>query len=326
MSDGVDLTFHSMGSDIRLLIGGPSLLAGDRPPAAAADVERVYVESFAARLSRFAADSELSALNRDPRAVVPASGLLRAAVRAGIWAAERSGGLVEPTLVAPLQRAGYVHSMDGVRPASLVEALASAPPRRAAKPDARARWREIAVDDDAGTVARPPGLQIDTGGTGKGLCADAVAHRLARHTRFVVDCGGDMAIGGVDAQLHPYEVEVEHPITGENVRTVRIGAGGVATSGCNVRIWRTAEGYAHHLLDPSTGRPAWTGLIGVTALGPSALQAETLSKMALLLGPRGARDVLAAYGGVIVHDDGDVEEIGRLDTVLGPMALAGRTG
>ena len=64
------------------------------------------------------------------------------------------------------------------------------------------------------------------------------------------------------------------------------------------------------LLDPSTGRPAWTGLIGVTAVGDTALEAETLSKMALLLGPAGARDVLAAKGGIAVQDDGSVEAVG----------------
>jgi FAD:protein FMN transferase len=64
------------------------------------------------------------------------------------------------------------------------------------------------------------------------------------------------------------------------------------------------------LLDPSTGTPAWTGLIGATALGPSALEAETLSKMALWLGPEGSREVLLEHGGVIVHDDGEAELIG----------------
>ena len=96
---------------------------------------------------------------------------------------------------------------------------------------------------------------IDTGGTGKGLCADAVAHRLAGYTRFVVDCGGDLAVGGVGAQVEPYEIEVEHPLTGETIRTLRVAAGGVATSGLNVRVWRTpGGGFAHHLLDPA--RPA----------------------------------------------------------------------
>ena len=147
-----------------------------------------------------------------------------------------------------------------------------------------------------------------------GLCADAVAYRLGPYTRFVIDCGGDIAVGGVGAQLEPYEIAVVHPISGESIGVVRVAKGGVATSGLNVRIWRNRdESFGHHLLDPSTGGPAWTGLVGATAIGDSALEAETLSKMALLLGPERARQVLAEHGGVIIHDNGDVEAIGPID-------------
>jgi thiamine biosynthesis lipoprotein len=308
-----ELTFRSMGSEVRLLIG-PRLLLSAPSQAFAAERERAYVEQFASRLSRFRPDSELSALNRDPRSVVPASRLLRTAVRAGLWAAERSGGLVDPTLLQAIQRAGYEDSLEGHVPASLGHALQAAPPRRPARPHRLQRWREITVDDSAGTVRRPPGVEIDTGGVGKGLCADAVARRLGHYTRFVVDCGGDIAIGGIGAQLDPYEVEVEHPLTGETIRSVRVRSGGIATSGLNVRLWRNHQGeFAHHLLDPCSGRPAWTGLIGVTAVAPSAIEAETLSKMALLSGPLAARRVLAPHGGMVVHDDGAVEQIGPLE-------------
>ena len=161
------------------------------------------------------------------------------------------------------------------------------------------------MDDRAGLVRRPPGVRFDTGGTGKGLAADAVAYRLAGHPRLVVDCGGDIALRGA------WEVEVEHPLTGERVHTLQLYGGGVATSGLNVRLWRRPDGsYAHHLLDPSTGEPAWTGLVGATAIGSTALEAETLSKLALLSGPQGARAALAEHGGIAVHDDGDVELIG----------------
>jgi len=324
MNDQCDITFHSMGSDIRLLIG-PPLLRTAPSPAEASLRERAYVEDFSARLSRFRPESELSALNRDTRTQVPASPLLRTAVRAGVWAAQRSGGLVDPTLAGALERAGYETSLDGCPPASLEQALAAAPPRQPARPHPEQLWRRISVDDRRAIVRRPTGVMFDTGGTGKGLCADAVAHRLGGYTRFMVDCGGDLAIGGVSAQLEPYEVEIEHPLTGEAIRTVRVGAGGIATSGLNVRVWRDSEGhFAHHLLDPATGLPAWTGLIGATALAPSALEAETHSKAALLLGRAGARRVLAEHGGLIVHDDGDVEEIGPLDRTRGALALAGR--
>jgi FAD:protein FMN transferase len=324
MSETQDIIFHSMGSDIRLLID-PPLLLGAPSPAAAGARERTYVEDFAERLSRFRTQSELSALNRDPRTQVSASQLLRAAVQAGLWAAQISGGLVDPTLTGALESAGYDDSLDGSPPASLEQALLAAPVRRPARPHPERLWRRISVDDRAAIVCRPVGVRFDTGGTGKGLCADSVAHRLGSYTRFVVDCGGDLAIGGVGAQLEPYEVEIEHPLTGETVRSVRVAAGGVATSGLNVRVWRNPDAsYAHHLLDPASGLPAWTGLIGATALAPSALEAETLSKMALLLGPLGARGVLKRYGGLVVHDDGDVEEIGPLENQRGLFHPSGQ--
>jgi thiamine biosynthesis lipoprotein len=305
-----DTTFASMGCEVRLLIG-PALRLELPSPEDAATRERAFVEDFAARLSRFRADSELSALNGDARTEVPASPLLRAAVGAGVWAARRSGGLVDPTLVDALELGGYRDSRVGAEPAPLGEALRAAPPRRPARPDPAARWRGVEIDDAAGVVRRPPGLRLDTGGTGKGLAADAVARRLAGYSRFVVDCGGDIAVGGPAALVRPWQIDVEHPLTREHVHTLTVAAGGVATSGVNVRIWRRPDGtFGHHLLDPSTGEPAWTGLIGVTALGGSALEAETLSKQALLSGPHAARRMLAERGGVLVHDDGDVELVG----------------
>jgi thiamine biosynthesis lipoprotein len=316
MAIELDYGFRAMGSEVRLLIG-PPLLASAAPPLEAADRERAFVLQFAQRLSRFERDSELSRLNSSNLVGVPSSDLLRTAVSAGLWAAERSDGLVDPTLVGALERAGYVTSLADQPPASLAQALADAPTRRPARPNDARRWRDVFVDDAAGVIVRPPGVKIDTGGTGKGLCADAVAHRLSGYTRFLVDCGGDIAVGGVGAQLDPYEIEVEHPLTGTSIGQVRVGRGGIATSGMNVRIWRTADGgFAHHLLDPSTGRSAWTGLIGVTALGRCALEAETLSKMALLRGPDGAPEVLAEQGGILIHDDSSVEVIGPIESSI----------
>ena len=77
-----------------------------------------------------------------------------------------------------------------------------------------------------------------------------------------------------------------------------------ATSGIDRRIWWDPGGRpAHHLLDPSTGRPAYTGVVQATALAPTALAAELRAKCAVLAGPDGAAAWLPD-GGVIVFDDG----------------------
>jgi thiamine biosynthesis lipoprotein len=310
MTDEHDVEFPAMGSTVRLVIGKP---VRDAPPAeVAADEVRKFVEHFEVVLSRFRPDSELCVLNADPREAVPASELMRTAVSAGIWAADRSGGLVDPGLLDEIEAAGYAET-PGEPAVPLASALAVAPRRCPARPRPDSDRHRFEVDEDAGTVRRPNGVHFDSGGIGKGLAADLIARRLVGYARFVVDCGGDIRVGGNDALLHPYEIVVEHPLSGERTHAIRLGFGGIATSGLNVRIWRAADGtYRHHLLDPSTGEPAWTGLIGATALGDTALEAETLAKAALLSGPEGGRSILAEIGGLMVHDDGRVETIGPI--------------
>jgi FAD:protein FMN transferase len=288
-----ELSFASMGTTVRLLA----------PAGAPLEAVRDGIGALAARLTRFTPDSELSALNADPRPVVPASPLLRRAVAAALLGARRTGGLADPTLLGALEDAGYAASRAGVEPASLAAALRAAPPRRPAHPGTR--WREVRVDHAAGTIARPPGVRLDLGGSAKGLAADWAARQLAPHGRFAVDCGGDVRLGGVhDVQVRGTD------------QTLRITDGAVATSGLDRRVWQNPDGsYAHHLLDPSTGEPAWTGLSAATALAPTALEAEALAKAALLSGAERARAVLAAHGGVLVHDSGLVERVGRVGRV-----------
>jgi thiamine biosynthesis lipoprotein len=157
------------------------------------------------------------------------------------------------------------------------------------------------------TVTRPPGVKLDSGGLAKGLFADVLAEQLAGHASFAVNCAGDLLVGGAAGVTRP--IEVESPFDGSTLHTFRLPRTGVATSGIGRRAWLDANGRpAHHLLDPSTGRPAYTGIVQVTALAPSALMAEIHAKAAILSGPRSARTWLP-HGGVIVLDDGSHEVI-----------------
>ena len=73
-----------------------------------------------------------------------------------------------------------------------------------------------------------------------------------------------------------------------------------------------ADGFAHHLIDPATGTPAWTGLIQTTAVAPTAVEAEALAKAALLSGPGDAGRWLTRWGGVAFADDGTLEAFGPI--------------
>ena len=254
-----DMTFESMGSDVRLLVGA-AVGAGLPSADAAIARERAFVEQFAARLTRFDPSSELCALNSDAAARCPLRGSCAPPSRPACGRRSASGGLVDPTLVGPLERAGYASSRAGGTPVSLAEALANAPARRPAAPDPAAAWRSIVVDDRAGWCV------------GRRACASTrvVTARGWPRTRSPTGSPATRAWSSTAAATSRCaangEVEVEHPLTGERVHTLQLNGGGVATSGLNVRALAPADGsYAHHLLDPSTGEPAWTGLIGATA-------------------------------------------------------------
>jgi FAD:protein FMN transferase len=306
------------GSEVRILVGTP--VVASRPAALAAMELEAFLRALHLRLTRFDPSSELSRLNADPSDHHRASPLLALALRAGLWAAEETGGLVDPTLVGELEEAGYGASRAGLPGVPLAEALRAAPPRRPAEPRDDARWRLFTVDARTGIVHRPPGVRFDTGGSGKGLAADLCAPRLAGYSTFVVDAGGDLRIGG--EQPRERLVEVEHPLRAEPAHVFPVTEGAIATSGIASRIWRRGERFAHHLLDPSTGEPAWTGVIQATALGESALEAETLAKAALLSGPERGAAMLARLGGLLVLDDGSVVTAGVLSAPAATRAAA----
>jgi len=301
MTDVID-TFPCFGSTCAVVVD-----AGDDETAAHDSVAtaRRLLLGWHDAFSRFIPTSELSRLNADPRSEVPVSPLMGRLVRAIADAAAQTGGLVDGTLLREIETAGYRGDLG--RPLALKLALRLAPRRRPARPNRDASWRRIAYDGASGTVRRPPGVGLDSGGLAKGLFADVIAETLGDHRAFAVECAGDLFVGGAGGLDRP--VAVQSPFDGGVLHTFALAAGGVATSGIGRRSWFDARhAPAHHLLDPATGRAAFTGVVQATAIAPTALQAEIRAKAAVLSGPAGARSWLPD-GGVIVADDGSFEVI-----------------
>src|SRR5512132_371205 len=110
------------GSRVRVLVGTPAEENLLRPELAGLGAE-VFLHMVHRRLSRFDPASELSRLNAAATEEVEVSALTARAVEAALWAAEATGGLVDPTLVGELEDAGYARSRVGLEPAPLAEAL-----------------------------------------------------------------------------------------------------------------------------------------------------------------------------------------------------------
>lgn len=302
-------SFDAMGTRISFWVDRE---AGHRASSAIAAGTKM-IRDIDSRLSRFKPDSELCALNANPEETVEVSTLMARFVDAAVEIAQLSDGLIDPTLIEDLEDLGYRDSLAGVTGAPLADALKQSPAAAPALADPAARWMEVSVDLDARTVSRPPGIRLDSGGCGKGLAADLVAgivsQMLEPDTAYIIDCGGDMRLGEIDGHSPAYEIRVDPRPAAQEPIELTLRSGAIATSGIGNRIWRTADGFAHHLIDPGTGKPAWTGVASATALGPTALIAESIAKVALLSGPVAAREILAKHGGVLVEFDGTVTQL-----------------
>ena len=67
-------------------------------------------------------------------------------------------------------------------------------------------------------------------------------------------------------------------------QVVAISSGGLATSSTATRRWRTATGWAHHIIDPRTGRnpfPLWRT---ASVAAASCVDANAASTAAIVLG------------------------------------------
>lgn len=293
-------SFECFGGWVSVSVLGPEALE----PQRALDEAEATLLAAHRQLSRFLNGSELSRLNRDPRLTVPAGGLLVELAAGARVAGEMTAGLVDATLLKQIEAAGYSDSLRG-RPDTRSSSFpaAGAP----AGPSAARAWEEISVDRDAGTITRPPGVAIDSGGIAKGLLADRVGATLERFPAYLVDCCGDVRVGGTARR--PRKVLVEDPFGGHPLQTLRVTDSGIATSGITRRSWTGPDAvFAHHLLDPASGEPAFTGVIQATALAPTAFLADVHAKWALLSGPDLGPSRLP-YGGLLVLADGEVAPV-----------------
>lgn len=298
-----------LGDEVRIVVGSSTWSAGEQETF---DRALRRIQAVDEALSQLDRNSELSLLNGHAGEWVRVSAVILDAVEAAVTAAEISGGLVDPTLMRMLERAGYAPRRHQT-PALLARALARPLVRSPAAPRAAGEWRRIQIDRQRSAVRLPRGVRIDLAGSAKAMAVDAVAATLAHLPSVVIDIGGDIRLAGI--RPAPVSAAVAHPLVGGDALRVTIRAGAIATSGLATGVWATGCGFAHHLVDPACAAPAWTGVIQATALAPTMLEAATLAKLAFLRGPHASGAVLERHGGIITLDNGRSITIGELDVL-----------
>ncbi|NUS75342.1 MAG: FAD:protein FMN transferase [Streptomyces sp.] len=283
-----EIRFPAMGSDAHVMVvgGAPELL--ERAKERIAALERLW--------SRFRPDSDLSRINSGAGQAVSVAPETVEVVRRAVEAWELTGGLFDPTVLTALEAAGYDRTFTKV--ADSHDPAASAGPVPGCP--------GIVADGDS--VLVPEGTRLDLGGIGKGYAADLVAYELrtAGVAGALVNLGGDVRVSGVPPTEAGWIVSVADPWQGgEDLVSLAVAEGAVATSSRLRRRWRRGGQEAHHLIDPRTAAPAAGDIAAVTVVAQQAHWAEILAKAALIAGPGPGTELLAAQGAaglLALHD------------------------
>jgi len=271
-----------MGTSVRLAVVGDDREAAE----AAAEAALGRMAQLEALLSRYRPGSEVWRLNETGR-VEDASPALREVLGLAQRIAALGDGAFDVT-VQPVLDLYREHRRRGALPpaAALEEAVG------------RVDGRALALR--GGTVlATRPGLRVTLDGIGKGYVVDRGVEALReRGFRDVfVEAGGDLMASGRRVSGDPWRIGIRRPRGGGLALQARTEARdrAVATSGDYMQPF-TDDRAQHHILDPRTGRSA-PELASATVVAPDAATADGLATLAMVLGPRRARDLLESLDG-----------------------------
>jgi thiamine biosynthesis lipoprotein len=242
-----------------------------------------------ARCTRFSEGSELMRLAAQPGVAVQVSPIVYEAVQFALLVAEESGGAFDPTVGRAMEIRGFNREY---RTGAIV--------RTAIGPDTGVNYQDVVLDPERRTITLRRPLTLDLGAVAKGLAVDLAARELEPWGDFAIDAGGDLYLGGRNAQGMPWRVGIRHPRRDrELIDSLCVTNQAVCTSGDYER--RTVDGEGNHLLDPRTGEQA-RAVASVTVVAGGAMLADALATAAFVMGPEEGLQFLERMGveGLIV--------------------------
>lgn len=264
-----------MGSDCHVMVtGGPPHLLED---------SLARIEDLEQKWSRFRSTSEVSTLNNRAGTPVIISPETEELLQRALDARALTGGLFEPTILGDLIRAGYDRPFEQIEDET--ESGVS-------------NMIQGSINLIGRTALIAPGVGFDPGGIGKGLAADIVGREAmaAGAGGVCVNIGGDVRVSGQPGFGGNWPISIDHPEMEQPLAVVEISDGAVATSTSLIRRWDVDGQTRHHLIDPSTGRPAVTDLELVAIIAGSAWLAEAWTKAAFLTPGTRWLDLMAEVG------------------------------
>jgi thiamine biosynthesis lipoprotein len=129
---------------------------------------------------------------------------------------------------------------------------------------------------------------LDIGGMAKGYAADEAVRIIQRAgiPRAIVDLGGNIFAYGVKEGDQPWRVGIQNPsgLRNDYLGIIEVRNKTIVTSGVYERFLEEDGKRYHHILSSRDGYPVENGLVSVTIIAGSSMDADGLSTGVFALG------------------------------------------
>ena len=244
-------------------------------------------------------DSEIYQANHSGGQPVTVSEETAEIISFALEMAQRTGGALDPTIYPVLTAWGFTTDSKQVPSQQQIAQLLE-----------QVGYDRIQLNGSELTV--PDGMELDLGAVGKGYTADLVTEILRRHgvSSALISLGGNIQAIGSRPDGSDWRLGIRAPWESGNLGVLTVSDAAVVTSGGYENYFDDEQGNIYwHILDPSTGYPADSGLQSVTIVGREGKMCDALSTALFVMGAQSAEQYWRENGGfemLLVTDSGEI--------------------
>ena len=259
------------------------------PKTVQAEVEKILAD-VDRQFSTYRSDSDVERFNALPAnscQVMPVPVL--ELIRVGEQLSSQSGGAFDLT-VEPLL------NLWGFGPQSREEKVPGA--EALAQVRQRVGHGHLRIEGDR--LCKDAAVEVDFNSIAAGYAVDGIAARLQALgiDSYLAEATGELKALGRKPDGSAWRVALEEPRDDLQVaeRVIEVNGYGVSTSGDYRRYFEQNGARYSHSFDARTGAPVLHNLASVTVIHPSALMADGLSTLLMILGPEQGWDYAEEHG------------------------------
>ena len=151
------------------------------------------------------------------------------------------------------------------------------------------------------------GQSINLGAIAKGYAADEVKRILGESgiQNAMINLGGNIWAVGEGPSAQSWMIGIQNPMepTGEAMGHLLVRDQTIVTSGSYEHFFIKNGMRYHHILDPRTGQPAKTNLLGITVIGNCSMDMDALATSVFIMGYEKGTQLIERMGAQAIFID-----------------------